>query len=417
MRKESLHSRNDVMFEVDKIRADFPILSEKVHNKPLVYLDNAATTQKPKAVIDALVDYYSKINSNIHRGVHLLSQKSTDEFEKARTTVKHFINASKFQEVIFTRGTTEAINLVANSFAKDLLGEGDEVLVSNMEHHSNIVPWQIVCEEKGAKLKVIPINDDGEIIFEEFEKMLSDRVKIVSVVHISNSLGTINPIKQIIEKAHSKGIPVLIDAAQSIQHLRIDVQELKCDFLAFSGHKLYGPTGIGALYAKEEHLKKMRPYQGGGDMIRTVSFEKTTYNDLPYKFEAGTPNIAGAIGLGKAIQYVENVGINRIARYEAELLEYAQNTLSEIKELRIIGTAKDKASVVSFVLDDIHPHDIGTMLDMDGVAVRTGQHCTEPLMRRFGIPATTRASISFYNTKEEINVLAESIHKVIKMFS
>lgn len=418
MRKESFEQKNAVStFDVDVIRKDFPILSQTVHGKPLVYLDNAATTQKPQVVIDTIVDYYTNYNSNIHRGVHLLSQKATDEYEKARTIIKNFINAAKFQEIIFTRGTTEAINLVANSFAKPMLEAGDEVLISTMEHHSNIVPWQLVCEEKGAKLKVIPINDAGEIVFEEFEKLLTEKVKIVSIVHISNSLGTINPIKEIIQKAHKKGIPVVIDAAQSIQHLTIDVQDLNCDFLAFSGHKLYGPTGIGALYGKEEHLKKMPPYQGGGDMIRTVSFEKTTYNDLPYKFEAGTPNIAGAIGLGKAIQYVESIGLDAIARYEAELLEYAHNALSEIPEVRFIGTARKKASVISFDLKGIHPHDIGTMLDMDGVAVRTGQHCTEPLMRRFGIPATTRASMSFYNTKDEINVLTQSIRKVIKMFS
>lgn len=404
-------------FDVDKIRADFPILSRSVHGKPLVYLDNAATTQKPKIVIDAITDYYTNYNSNIHRGVHKLSQEATDLYENARTTIKNFINAGKLQEIIFTRGTTEAINLVAHSFGKSILNEGDEVLISTMEHHSNIVPWQLVCQERGAKLSVVPINDEGEIIFEEFEKMLTDKVKIVSIVHISNSLGTINPVKKIIQKAHKKGIPVLIDVAQSIQHTQIDVKDLDCDFLAFSGHKLYGPTGIGALYAKEKHLLNMPPYQGGGDMIRTVSFEKTTYNDLPYKFEAGTPNIVGAIGLARAIDYVQSIGMDNIVAYESELLDYGHNLLADIKELRFIGTAREKASVISFDLEGVHPHDIGTMLDIDGVAVRTGQHCTEPLMKRFGVPATTRASLSFYNTKDEINVLANSIRKVIKMFS
>ncbi len=402
---------------IEEIRADFPILSRLVHGKPLVYLDNAATTQKPKQVIDAISDYYLNYNSNIHRGVHKLSQEATDEYEKSRTTVKNFINAHKYQEIIFTRGTTESINLVANSFVKPNLSEGDEVLISNMEHHSNIVPWQLVCEEKGAKLRVIPINDTGEIIFEEFEKLLTEKVKILSIAHVSNSIGTINPVKAMIEKAHAKGIPVLVDAAQSIQHIGIDVQDLQCDFLAFSGHKIYAPTGIGVLFAKEQHLKKMPPYQGGGDMISTVSFEKTTYNELPYKFEAGTTNIEGAIALGKAIEYFNSIGIGFISRHESELLEYGHSVLSEIKGLRFIGTAEQKASVISFLLDGIHPHDIGTMLDVDGVAVRTGQHCAEPLMKRFGIPATTRASFSFYNTKEEINVLAESIRKVIKMFS
>lgn len=405
------------IFDINKIRADFPTLKVLVRNKPLVYLDNAATTQKPQSVIDSIIDYYTNYNSNIHRGVHLLSQKATDEYEKSRKKIQKFINAKHIEEIIFTRGTTESINLVAHSYGRLVLNEGDEVLISGMEHHSNIVPWQLVCAEKKALLKVIPLNDDGEIIFEEFEKLISEKTKIISIVHISNSLGTINPIEDVIKVAHKNGIPVLIDAAQSVQHLKIDVKTLNCDFLAFSGHKLYGPTGIGALYVKKSILEKMQPYQGGGDMIRSVSFEKTLYNDLPYKFEAGTPNIEGAIGLGYAIDYISSIGLDNIYKYENELLEYGKGILSEIKELRYIGNAKKKSSVLSFDINGIHPHDIGTMLDMDGVAIRTGHHCTEPVMRRYGVPATSRASISFYNTKEELNVLADSIRKVIKMFS
>lgn len=405
------------IFDINKIRADFPTLKVLVRNKPLVYLDNAATTQKPQSVIDSIIDYYTNYNSNIHRGVHLLSQKATDEYEKSRKKIQKFINAKYIEEIIFTRGTTESINLVAHSYGRLVLNEGDEVLISGMEHHSNIVPWQLVCAEKKALLKVIPLNDDGEIIFEEFEKLISEKTKIISIVHISNSLGTINPIEDVIKLAHKHGIPVLIDAAQSVQHLKIDVKTLNCDFLAFSGHKLYGPTGIGALYVKKSILEKMQPYQGGGDMIRSVSFEKTLYNDLPYKFEAGTPNIEAAIGLGYAIDYISSIGLDNIYKYENELLEYGKGILSEIKELRYIGNAKKKSSVLSFDINGIHPHDIGTMLDMDGVAIRTGHHCTEPVMRRYGVPATSRASISFYNTKEELNVLADSIRKVIKMFS
>jgi len=400
-----------------EIRQDFPVLNRLVYGKPLVYLDNAATTQKPKCVISAISDYYLNYNSNIHRGVHRLSQEATDEYEKSRKIIKEFINAKNASEIIFTRGTTEGINLVANSFVRPRLNEGDEVLITYIEHHSNIVPWQIVCEETGAKLKVAPINDAGELVFEEFEKLLTEKVKFVSVVYVSNSLGTINPIEEIIKKAHSNGIPVLIDAAQAIQHIKIDVRALGCDFLVFSGHKIYGPTGIGGLYGKEEHLEKMRPYQGGGDMIKSVSFERTIYNDLPYKFEAGTPNIEGAIGLGKAIEYVDQIGFDFIVEHESQLLKYAHEKLSEIDGLKIIGTASRKASVVSFVLDNVHPHDVGTMLDVDGVAVRTGHHCTEPIMRRFGVPATTRASFAFYNTRQEIDILAQSIQKVIKMFS
>lgn len=408
---------NELDAKLQEIRSDFPVLNRLVYGKKLVYLDNAATTQKPKCVISAISDYYLNYNSNIHRGVHRLSQEATDEYEKSRKAIKEFIGAKKVEEIIFTRGTTESINLVARSFVRPRLKEGDEILISHMEHHSNIVPWQIISEETGAHLRVVPINDNGELLIDELEKMLTEKVKFLSIVHVSNSLGTINPIDQVIKMAHSKGIPVLVDAAQSIQHFKINVQKLDCDFLAFSGHKIYGPTGIGVLYGKETHLEAMPPYQGGGDMIKSVSFERTIYNDLPYKFEAGTPNIEGAIGLGKAIEYVNNIGFHFINTYEQSLLDYAHRELSQIEGLKIIGTAKNKASVVSFVLDGVHPHDVGTMLDVEGVAVRTGHHCTEPIMKRFGVPATTRASFAFYNTYEEINVLAESIKKVIKLFS
>ncbi|MGA7837140.1 MAG: cysteine desulfurase [Ignavibacteriaceae bacterium] len=406
----------NLAFDVEKIRKDFPILSEKVHGKNLCYLDNAATTHKPKTVIDALSKYYETINSNVHRGVHTLSELATNAYEGSRETVKNFINASSEKEIIFTRGTTESINLVAQTFGRQNLNEGDEVLITGMEHHSNIVPWQMICEEKKAILKVVPINEDGELLFDEFEKLINEKTKIVSVVYISNSLGTINPVKKIIEKAHSLGVPVLLDGAQAVQHLKVDVQELDCDFFAFSGHKIYGPTGIGILYGKKELLEAMPPYQGGGDMISKVTFEKTTYNELPYKFEAGTPNIADAIGLGKAIDYIKNIGIDKIAGYEKELLDYATEKLSEIKGLRIIGSAKEKCSVISFVFEDVHPHDIGTFLDFDGVAVRTGHHCTQPVMDRFNIPATTRASFAMYNTKEEVDLLANSLKKILEVF-
>jgi cysteine desulfurase/selenocysteine lyase len=409
------------MFDVHKIRKDFPILSQKIHNKPLIYLDNAATTQKPKCVIDALVEYYSQYNSNIHRGVHTLSQKATEKYEATRDKIKNFINAKNREEIIFTRGTTEAINLVANSYCLDensdkKLKENDEIIISYLEHHANIVPWQNVCQKTGAKLKVIPINENGEIIFEEYLKLLNKRTKFVALSHISNALGTVTPIKQFIEKAREKNIPVLIDAAQSAQHLSLDVQDLDCDFLAVSGHKLYAPTGIGFLYGKKNLLEKMPPYQTGGDMILSVSFEKTIYNELPYKFEAGTHNIADTIAFGKAIEYIENIGLENIYNYENELLEYGTKILSEINGLKIIGTAKNKASIISFVFDKVHPHDIGTFLDSDGIAVRTGHHCAEPIMKFFGIPATTRASFSFYNTKEEIEKLAEGLKKIVKMF-
>lgn len=403
-------------FEVERIRKDFPILSREVRGKPLVYLDNAATTQKPQSVIDKLMYYYTNQNSNIHRGVHFLSQEATTEYENVREMVQKFIGAARSNEIIFTRGTSEAINLVAGTYGRANINAGDEIIITGMEHHSNIVPWQMLCEEKGATLKVVPINDNGEISLVDFQRLLNPKVKFVSVVHISNSLGTVNPIREIIKSSHKLGIPVLIDGAQSVQHTKIDVQSLNCDFYAFSGHKIYGPTGVGILYGKKEYLDKMPPYQGGGDMIKSVSFEKTIFNDIPYKFEAGTPNIAGAIGLGEALKYVERVGIDNIAAWEKELLDYATAKVSEIDGLKIIGKAKEKAGALSFVLDGVHPHDIGTMLDMDGIAIRTGHHCTEPVMRRYSIPATSRASFAFYNTKEEIDIFAESIHKVIKMF-
>ncbi|MDP1675218.1 MAG: cysteine desulfurase [Bacteroidota bacterium] len=405
-----------IAFDVATLRKDFPILSTTVHGKPLVYLDNAATTQKPNAVLDIQNIYYREQNANIHRGVHHLSEVATFEYEKARGKVKNFINAADNKEIIFTKGTTDSINLVAQSFGKSFLNAGDEVIISAMEHHSNIVPWQMICEERNAKLCVIPMNDDGELILEEYEKLLSPKTKIVSVVYISNSLGTINPVKRIIEIAHRNGSKVLIDGAQAIAHTPVDVRDLDCDFFAFSGHKIFGPTGIGILYGKASLLEQMKPYQGGGDMIRSVTFEKTTYNDLPYKFEAGTPNVVGGIGLGAAIDYVNIIGLNAISQYEQELLEYGTEILRNINGLRLIGTAKSKACILSFVLENAHPHDIGTILDREGIAIRTGHHCTQPVMLRFGIPATARASLSFYNTKEELDTLVRGIAKVTEIF-
>jgi len=403
-------------YDVNRIREDFPILKKKVHNKNLVYLDNAATTQKPTYVIDKVNKYYTSMNANIHRGVHALSQEATEEFESARIQIKQFINALGKNEIIFTRGTTEAINLVANSYGRKNINEGDEIIISNMEHHSNIVPWQMLCEEKKSKLRIIPINDDGELIVEQFEKLINERTKFISLVYVSNSLGTINPVKKIIDYAHQFKIPVMLDAAQAVNHIKVDVQKLNCDLLAFSGHKIYGPTGIGALYGKVELLEAMPPYQGGGDMISKVTFEKTTYNELPHKFEAGTPDIAGAIGLGAAIEYVNKTGIENIKEHETSLLEYATKQIAEVPGLKIIGNAKEKTSVLSFVLDNIHPHDIGTFLDFEGVAIRTGHHCTQPLMQRFKIPATSRASFAMYNTKEEVDILIQGLKKIIEVF-
>jgi len=401
--------------DVEKVRSDFPLLTRKIYGKPLVYFDNAATSQKPTAVLDALEDYYRKYNANVHRGVHSLSQEATEAYEGARRKVAAYINAAYDHEIIFTRGTTESINLVAATFARKFLKEGDVVLISAMEHHSNIVPWQLVCEEKNAKLEVIAINEHGELLMDDFEKKLTDKVKFVSVTYVSNSLGTINPVQEIIKRAHAKNIPVLIDAAQAVVHLPIDVQKLDADFLAFSSHKIYGPTGFGILYGKEEWLNKLPPYQGGGEMIKTVTFEKTVYNDLPYKFEAGTPDIAGAIGLGAAIDYINSHGKDNIFKAEEELLEYAMDALTSVKGLRIVGPLTNRVGSISFLLEGFHPFDVGEILDKQGIAVRTGHHCTQPVMDFFCIPGTVRASLSFYNTKEEIDKLVKGLEKARMM--
>jgi len=403
-------------FNIKKIREDFPNLYIKVRGKSLVYLDNAATTLKPKSVIEVTQKHYSEGNSNVHRGVHFLSEQATADYEQSRQKVKELLNAHSAHEIIFTRGTTESINLVAQSFGRAFFNKGDEIVISHMEHHSNIVPWQILCEQTGCALKVIPINDQGELIWEEFLKLLGPKTRLVSIVHISNSLGTINPIEDIIHEAHKRNIPVLIDGAQSVSNTAIDVQKLDCDFLAFSGHKLFGPTGIGVLYGKEKWLEKMPPYQGGGDMIASVTFPKTTYNHLPYKFEAGTPNIAGVIGLGTAVDYVRSIGFEPINDHKKELLEYGTRQLQTIPGLRLIGTAQHKSSILSFVLSDIHPHDLGTIVDQEGVAIRTGHHCTQPVMQRFNVPATARASLAHYNTKEEIDALVKALLKVKEIF-
>ncbi|WP_026708358.1 aminotransferase class V-fold PLP-dependent enzyme [Flavobacterium frigidarium] len=404
------------MLDIQKIRADFPILSEKVNGKTLVYFDNGATSQKPQVVIDAISKYYQEINANIHRGVHTLSQLATDAYEISRGKIQNHINAKFSHEVLFTSGTTFGINLVANGFTS-LLKEGDEVIVSALEHHSNIVPWQMLCERTRAVLKVIPMNEKGELIMEEYDKLLSDRTKIVTVNHISNALGTVNPIKEIISKAHAVGAAVLIDGAQAVPHLRPDVQALDCDFYVFSGHKMCGPTGVGILYGKEDWLNKLPPYQGGGDMIKEVTFEKTTYAGLPFKFEAGTPNIAGGIVLGTAIDYMNEIGFENIQAQELELLEYGTKRLLEIEGLNIVGTAENKTSVISFNIKGIHPYDIGTIVDKLGIAVRTGHHCAQPIMNHFNIPGTIRASFAFYNTKEEIDAMIEAIKKAVMMLS
>jgi len=404
------------MLDIQKIRADFPILSQKVNGKPLVYFDNGATSQKPKVVIDAITKYYEEINANIHRGVHTLSQLATDAYEVSRGKIQNHINAKFPHEVIFTSGTTHAINAVANGFAS-IVKTGDEVLVSALEHHSNIVPWQMLCERTGATLKVIPMNENGELIMSDFDRLLSEKTKIVTVNHISNALGTINPIEYMIEKAHQVGAAILIDGAQATPHLKPDVQDLDCDFYVFSGHKICGPTGVGILYGKEDWLRKLPPYQGGGEMIATVSFEKTTYADLPHKFEAGTPNIEAGIVLGTAIDYLNGIGFENIAAYEHELLDYATAKLLEIEGLKIFGTAKEKTSVISFNIEGIHPYDIGTIIDKLGIAVRTGHHCAQPIMDFYKIPGTIRASFAFYNTKEEIDIFVEAIKKAKTMLS
>lgn len=402
--------------DAHSLRRDFPILDQQINGKPLVYLDNAATTQKPKAVIDAITNYYVRNNANVHRGVHTLSQRATDDYETARESVRRFINAPSADEVIYVRGTTEGLNLVASSYGRKYLKAGDEVIITGMEHHSNIVPWQILRKEIGIELRVVPFNDAGELLLEEYEAMLNDRTRLVSVVHQSNALGTVNPIKPMAEMAHARGVPVLVDAAQSVPHMPVDVQDLGADFLAFSGHKLFGPTGIGALWGKAELLDDMPPYQSGGEMIRSVTFEETIYNTLPHKFEAGTPDIAGAIGLGAAIEYLESIGMARIAAYEQALLRYGTEKLSGIEGVRLIGTAEEKGGVLSFHMESAHPHDIGTILDAEGIAVRTGHHCAQPVMARYGIPATVRASLAFYNTTDDIDALVKAIDRVIEVF-
>ena len=410
-------TKSAAVFDVDKVRADFPTLQRQVHGNPLVYLDNAATSHKPVQVIETLDRYYREYNSNIHRGVHTLSEEATAAYEGARGKIRKFINATSDKEIILTRGTTESINLVAQSWGRSTLKAGDEIIVSQMEHHSNIVPWQLLCEQTGAVLKVVPFNDAGELLFDEYEKLLGPRTRLVAMVHISNALGTINPVKQVIDLAHKHNAMVLIDGAQSIPHAAIDVQALDCDFFCFSGHKLFGPTGTGVLYGKRALLEAMPPWQGGGDMIRTVTFEKSTWNDLPYKFEAGTPHIAGMIGLGAAIDYVSAIGMDAIRTYETGLLDYATEAASSIQGLRLIGTAKQKASILSFVMDKIHPHDLGTILDHHGVAIRTGHHCAMPVMDRYAIPATARASFAMYNTRQEVDKFIQAVVAAQKVFN
>ncbi len=402
--------------DINKIRADFPILAREVYGRPLVYFDNAATSQKPQCVMDKITEMYTTVNSNVHRGVHYLSQVATDEHEAARKTVQRFINANSPDEIVFTRGATESINLVASSFCRTFCEPGDEILITAMEHHSNIVPWQIQADMYGLSVKVAPINKDGELILEEFEKLISPRTKLIALTHISNVLGTVNPVNEIVKIAHNHKIPVLIDAAQSVQHTKVDVQKIDCDFLVFSSHKVYGPTGVGVLYGKEEWLNALPPYQGGGEMIENVTFEKTTFNKLPFKFEAGTPDFVGTTALATALNYVASIGLDNISQYEQELLYYATEKLQALPGIRIIGTAKQKSSVISFLIGDIHPYDVGTLLDKMGIAVRTGHHCAEPLMHVMGVEGTIRASFAFYNTKEEIDILIKGLERIIKMF-
>jgi cysteine desulfurase/selenocysteine lyase len=404
--------------DVERIRADFPILSEvRVNGKPLAYLDNGASSQMPRQVIDRLVRYQTREHANIHRGVHYLSATATAAFEAARATVQRFLNAREDREIVFTSNVTDSINLVAHGYGRAFIGAGDEIIITHLEHHANIVPWQMLCEEKGAKLRVAPINDAGEVIMEEFEKLFGPRTRFVSVTHVANALGTINPVRAMVEIAHRHGVPIMIDGAQAVQHMAVDVQALDCDFYAFTGHKVFGPTGVGVLYGKAALLEKMRPFRGGGDMILSVTFEKTTYNAIPYKFEAGTPPIAQAIALATALDYVQEIGFERISAYEAELLRYATDSLGAVPDVRIIGTAREKASVLSFNVGDIHPHDVGSLLNDDGVAVRTGHHCAQPVMERFGVPATARASFAFYNTRAEVDQLVASVRRVQKLFA
>ena len=404
------------VLDVDRVRQDFPILQRTVHGKPLVYLDSAATTQKPRQVLDTLAQYYAHGNANIHRGVYLLSEEATAAYDGARAKLQRFINARSSREVVFTRNSTEGVNLVAQSFGRQNIGPGDEILITHMEHHSNIVPWQLLCEQTHARLRVAPIDDHGDLLMDEFERLLSAKTKLVAVVHLSNSLGTINPVSQIITLAHQRNVPVLVDGSQAAYHMPVDVQALDCDFYVFTGHKLYGPTGIGVLYGREAFLDSMPPYMGGGDMIRSVTFEKTTYADLPHKFEAGTPHIAGAVGLGAAVDYISGIGFDKIATHEKDLMEYGTAALSEIPGLRMIGTARHKASILAFVLKGAHPHDVGTIVDMEGVSIRTGHHCTQPIMERFGVPATARASVAMYNTRQEIDQLVHALRRVRETF-
>lgn len=403
-------------FDVERVRRDFPVLKQKIHGKPLVYLDNGATSQKPQCVIETLRRYYAEENSNIHRGIHFLSERATSAYEGAREKIRRFVNAGSTEEIVFVRGTTEGINLVAQSYGRTFLKEGDEVVITAMEHHSNIVPWQILCGQVGARLRVIPINHDGELVIDEYQRLLNDKTKFVALTHVSNALGSVVPVKSMVRSAHDRGIPVLVDGAQAVPHMRVDVRDLDCDFYAFSGHKMFGPTGVGILYGRADRLEAMPPYQGGGDMISLVTFEKTHYNVLPYKFEAGTPHIAGGIGLGAAVDYLNGLNWEQVVAHERDLLDYATEALSAIEGLKIIGTAKHKAGVLSFVLEGVHAHDVGTILDQHGIAVRAGHHCAMPVMQRFGVPATTRASLAFYNTKREIDSLVAGIHRVIEVF-
>ncbi|MDG5765917.1 cysteine desulfurase [Balneolales bacterium ANBcel1] len=412
----SIPKHNDVTVDIERCRDDFPVLKREVHGKPLAFLDNAASSQMPVQVMEAYTDYHSRYHANVHRGVHLLSQEATGAMEAARESIRELINARSAREVIFTSGATDAVNLVMQTYGRSQIGEGDEIIISTMEHHSNIVPWRMLCDEKNAVLKVIPIGDDGVLDMDAYASMFSDRTRLVGIVHVSNTLGTINPVKEITRIAHDHDVPVLVDGAQAVSHLQVDVQEIGCDFFATSGHKMYGPTGIGILYGREEMLSGLPPYRGGGDMILSVSFDEVLYSDLPYKFEAGTPNISGAIGMGRAADYIRSVGYDAIHRKEQELLDYATRELSAIEGLRIVGTAPQKSAVISFVMDGIHPHDIGTILDLEGVAVRTGHHCTQPLMERMGVVATTRASMAMYNRKEEIDQLVAALHKTVELF-
>ncbi len=414
--KNLKENQPSVNFDIEKIREDFPILKKSVNGRQLVYFDNAATSQNPVQVTDRISRYYNEENSNIHRGVHTLSNIATGEYEKARNRIRRYINAADSREIIFTRGTTEGINLVAHSYLSDKLEENDEIIITAMEHHSNIVPWQILCERKKAVLRILPMNEKGELLSDELEGMINERTKFISITHMSNALGTINPVKDLVKTAHKYGIKVLVDGAQSIPHKKIDVRDIDCDFFAFSGHKVYGPTGIGVLYGKEEVLEEMVPYQSGGDMIKTVTFEKTLYNDLPYKFEAGTPNISGVIGLGEAIRYIDSLGILNIEKYETELYSYAVSEMKKFSEIKFIGEAEVRSGVISFEIDGIHPHDIGTILDQEGVAIRTGHHCAQPVMEFFNVPATARASFACYNTKEEVDIFTNAIKKLYEVF-